>query len=258
MILYWDRSFFPDGPADLFFARVRCLWETYGPSRLAEFWVQKIDDEMTAWLCRSEGCLTLSATASADWEELAEFVLFSGATVVYGSPQLVLPEEYTAKTGEILRWSDKGERSFSPHGLSFDVVTDPPGGRLYSLLAQCQSNSLVLPSRDGFLSDYTRRVRLGTGRAKLLCVDGEDVSAIMTTAEAPGLAVIGGVSVLPKHRGRGFAATALALMTDDLSRQGRRIFLAAGRPNLADYYQRCGFVCFGEWNQWQLLYYKNI
>ena len=75
----------------------------------------------------------------------------------------------------------------------------------------------------------------------------------MTTAETLRLAVIGGVSALPEYRGQGLATTALALMTDELSREGKQIFLAAGSAELARFYEKRGFAHCGKWRLWQVL-----
>lgn len=252
MILYWDRTEFPDGPADLFYARVRCLWETYGPGRIAEFWVQRTQREVTAWLCRSEDCLSVAATDAADWEELAEFAAFSGASVVFAPSRLALCGALEAGGGSVLAWPGGNVVGTAHPDTAISVMTNPPGERLYALLAQCQSSSLQMPGRDGFLSDYARRTRLGTGRAKLMRFGDEDAAAIMTTAEAPGLAVVGGVAVVPKARGRGLATTALGMLVEELCRDGRNVLLAAGTDELVRFYESRGLVRCGQWRLWRL------
>ena len=252
MILYWNQTEFPDGPADLFYARVRCLWETYGPGRIAEFWVQRTQREVTAWLCRSEDCLSVAATDAADWEELAEFAAFSGASMVFAPPQLALLGASKASGGSVLAWPGGKGVGAACSNPAVSVLTNPPGERLYALLAQCQSSSLQIPGRDGFLSDYARRTRLGTGRAKLLCFGGEDAAAIMTTAEAPGLAVVGGVAVVPKARGRGMATAALGMLIEELCRESRSVLLAASTDELVRFYESRGLVRCGEWRLWRL------
>lgn len=252
MILYWNQTEFPDGPADLFYARVRCLWETYGPGCIAEFWVQRTQQEVAAWLCRSEGCLSVAATDAADWEELAEFAAFSGASMVFAPSRLAPFRASKAGGGSILAWPDGKVVDAACSNLAVSVLTNPPGERLYALLAQCQSSSLQIPGRDGFLSDYARRVRLGTGRAKMLRFGGEDAAAIMTTAEAPGLAVVGGVSVVPRARGRGMATAALGMLVEELCRESRSILLAAGTDELVHFYKSRGLVRCGDWRLWRL------
>lgn len=253
MILYWDQTNFPDGPADLFYARVRCLWETYGPGLIAEFWVQRTPQrEVTAWLCRSENCLSVAATAAADWEELADFAAFSGASMVFAPPQLAPLGASEAEGGNILAWSGENVVGVARPAATVSVLTNPPGERLYALLAQCQSSSLQVPGRDGFLSDYARRTRLGTGRAKLLRLGGVDAAAVMTTAEAPDLAVVGGVAVVPRARGRGMATAALGMLVEELCRESRSILLAASTDELACFYESRGLVRCGEWRLWRL------
>ncbi len=242
MISYWNEPFFPEGPPDWFYTRIRCYFDTYGAGKIAEFWIQTQEGETTAWIGRWEDSVTVSARPHADFEELAEFVSFLGGKNVIGPPELCLPDGFLRQQGESLRYVGGASVASSE-----EILENPSGDRLYRLLSACQSDSLLLPSRDGFLSDYARRVRLGTGRAKLLCRDGVDVALAMTTAEAPDSALLGGVACLPSYRGQGLATVVLTHLAEELARENKQVFLAAGTAELAEFYKRRGFVGDGVW-----------
>ena len=245
MIRFVDQDPFPDGPDDLFYARIRCLWETYGRlPGLADFWVQESDDGVTAWLCRMDGGVTLSLLPQADQEELDEFVWFLAPASLFCAPEYHIAGWNGTKRGTVLQYSGSDTCLDT---AKLDLVTNPPGERVYSLLSQCRNDAVELPARDGFLSDYARRIRLGTGRAKLLRCQGEDAAVAMTTAESPRLSVVGGVATLPAFRGRGAASLLLDRLTRELLGEHRRVLLAAGGKDRATFYQKRGFDPCGGW-----------
>ena len=170
MITHWDEPVFPDGPADLFYARIRCLWECYRDTCLADFWIQRMQGKTTAWLCRMEETVTVCGVPPADWAELAGFVSFLGPREVFGPPEMELCASTLAAQGVLLRCA----RLYpSPAACpDMEMVKNPSAGRVYDLLSQCRSDTLTLPDRDGFLSDYARRIRRGVGRSRLVRVDG--------------------------------------------------------------------------------------
>ena len=245
MITHWDGSAFPDGPADLFYARIRCLWECYRDTRLADFWVQRAQGKTIAWLCRMEDTVTVCGLPWAEWEELEEFVSFLSPREVFCPPKMEPCASMLAAQGVVLHRA----KSYGPFTACQDVevVKNPPAGRVYDLLYQCQSDTLILPDRDGFLADNARRARLGMGRSWLLRADGLDFASAMTTAEAPGLAVLGGVAVLPQYREKGLATALVTALTQELLQEGREVFLATSGDRLTRFYQARGFALCGRW-----------
>ena len=250
MITHWDEPVFPDGPADLFYARIRCLWECYRDTCLADFWIQRMQGKTTAWLCRMEGTVTVCGVPPADWAELAGFVSFLGPREVFGPPEMELCASTLAAQGVLLRCA----RLYpSPAACpDMEMVKNPSAGRVYDLLSQCRSDTLTLPDRDGFLSDYARRIRRGVGRSRLVRVDGADVASAMTTAQAPGLAVLGGIAVLPQQRERGLATALIASMTQELLQEGRQVLLATSGDRLTRFYKARGFAICGGWRRYRL------
>ena len=246
MIVYCDGSSFPDGPADLFYARVCCLWETYRSTGLAEFWIQRTKGRTAAWLCRLEQTLSVAVAESADKDELLDFISFLGAPSLFCPPGLKPRGYEMALEGEVLRCL-KSFGGVPLCDMPVEVEGNPSGGRLYALLSQCQSNTLILPDRDGFLSDYARCIRLGTGRAKLLRFNGQDAAVAITTAETPGLSVLGGLAVLPQQREKGLATAVLARLTRELLGEGKQVFLATSGSDLVQFYTARDFSPCGGW-----------
>jgi len=91
-----------------------------------------------------------------------------------------------------------------------------------------------------------RRV-LTHGRVFVAEDGGRIVSAALTNAETPEMAMIGGVFTLPAFRNRGHATACMRALCRDLLRQGIQPCLFYDNPRAASIYRRLGFQEVGTW-----------
>lgn len=93
---------------------------------------------------------------------------------------------------------------------------------------------------------------LRDGRVFVVEEGGEIVSAALTNAEIPGMAMIGGVYTPPRHRGRGYARACVAALCRELLAEGKTPVLYYGNPAAGHVYRRLGFIPIGTWRSVRL------
>ena len=242
MIRYLDQGIFPDGPADALYVRARCLWELHAPLGLADGWVQADrDSRATGWLCRLQDRLTVACLPCANQDELASFVSFLGVEEVLAPTWVDLPGRIVSYGG---MFKPPVETAAQIDRRLWEETT--PAGEIHAFLSLCESDSLHLPGRDGFVADVALRRRLRRCHTLAMRQNGELTAVALTTAEAAGSALIGGLAVRPDQRGQGLGRRLLNALTLCLQSDGSRVFLLAA-DSLRPYYAALGWIPDGEW-----------
>ncbi|GMO34857.1 MAG: hypothetical protein Ta2F_10980 [Termitinemataceae bacterium] len=104
----------------------------------------------------------------------------------------------------------------------------------------------VLPSPDKFdrrVCRYNLSKIISKGQCLIAEIDGQIVGKLNTNAESFSCNQIGGVFVLPSHRGKGIATCMTAAFTRRISSAGKEVTLYVKKQNApaAAVYKKCGF-----------------
>lgn len=220
----------PSFPLDPIFLKIEGIALTYGFGySFALLWRQINDkDEVTAVISSFDGHLSLYALPDADFDELREFIRVVGGISLFCSLHNSEMLEFSGEKCVALKFC--GEV-----GEAEDFDTDHDLRAVYSLLKSGEDGGIAMPSFDAWYVDISHRIRKGTAR-----VFGSDTAVALTSAESENAALIGGVAVLPKARGRGLGKRMVTALTKKLFEEKKTPFVFS-RGEEAEFYKKCGF-----------------
>ncbi len=228
-----------------FGCRIKALYNTYDYTlAFVDFWVQLVDNTVTALIARMESTFILRLTDDADLEEVSAFMRVSGAENIICDGKYKLDCGMERVSGPVFLSSD-----IMPYENSFKVFS-PHIKDVYNLISKCRSENFAVPSYESFaldaahkLSKNTLRI-YGTGDNKLVC-------CIMTLAETDNGAVLGALATDPEYRRKGYGAFLIRYINNKLVKEGKRVFLHRAPDENVEFYNKLGFKEFGEWSEYR-------
>jgi len=229
---------------DVFGTRISAYYSTYGTEfAFALFYLQEIDQDVTAAISKIDGSVTLCCKENADFEELAEFLSVIGFESLMCSAEtcgnLMLKPK---KTGSVVEFkgSKKTSEKCSKILTSGFELTD-----IYDILKRSDFDGLS--ERLPWLSDVSYRMKMSTASAKVAEAEGKAVACAMVLFETGSAALIGAVATLPEFRGRGFAGELVTSLAAEMTPKNKRTELLCAEGSIIDFYNKIGFEKTGEW-----------
>lgn len=229
-----ELSFLPATP---YSARITALAETYGTEQpFAMFWVQKINENPVAAMCRVDGDMTLCCGESADFEELLCFmnaVGFSSVTfdAKFAEKLGITPQ----KTSYTVKYTGGAQAA---DGILFDY--DKKG--IYSLLCEC---GFELGDYNAFLADVCARLNKSTASFGVIESEGELAACAFALFEGEKSVLLGAVATNPEARSRGYASKIVGTLAE--MKKDKAVYLFCRNDSLAAFYARIGFETIGKW-----------
>ncbi len=222
---------------DIFSIRILALLKAYGISYpFAVFYVQRIDDTITALISRLDGDYTISTTPQADEEELAQFLLVAGYSSIICDSTLSLFPKYDE--GIIMKSDKKIEFS-----LGDATVDEYP--KLMDLYNFIDYNSQDFKA---WYVDISHRIRHSTAKAYTLCKEGVVVSSGILSAIADGYSILSAVRTENEYRGCGYGSALVSYICSDVK---GTVYLMRDEGMNEDFYKRLGFEDIGKWRMFK-------
>lgn len=227
-------------PPDPYAARISALAATYGFTQsFVLFWVQYVEDEPVAALCRIDGNVSLFCGENADFEELAAFV----DTV--GFSALACREENLKRLGleadnasYIVRYAGEITQS-APW-----VLWDYDKKEVYELLREC---GFSLGDFGSFAADYCSKLNKGTAKLAAIANDGLDACASALFIGKNSV-LLGAVATRKNARGKGYASTAVTALANSFA--DKTVYLFCRNDSLLEFYKKMGFEYDGKWSEY--------
>lgn len=207
------------------------------PDAPAEWWIQ---EESGSLLCRRDGVFYLCPAPRADGEELARFVRMAGFRAVQTTSELegaFAAPDLVVQRRRLLLGPSAPPQSPLPQAFS--------AGELEKVAAACFPDFAARRDNGYWLWDFSRRQRAGRAFAGGIREEGVPVCAGAITHQDDRWAVLGYISCLPSHRGRGLGSQIVGELCALAASQGRRVSLLC-RPELLPFYHSLGFTEAGE------------
>lgn len=207
-------------------------------------------DEMhrlSAVLSRFGACWMLWHAGFADWTGLARTVLADGRPFYFSGEATVL-----APLQEIL----VGARTHDHEQMALCALEEAPPPLKVGEVRRANAGDLGALAR--FFAGAGEMRRSSVDLADTLCLrrvyavwrHGHVVSAAVTNAEAPRIAVIGGVYTAPAYRRKGLSTACVGALAGELLAEGRTPWLYYRNESAGRVYRHLGFRMRGEWARW--------
>lgn len=225
-------------PADPYAARVTALAETYGTEHsFAMFWVQEIEGEAVASVCRVDGNMTVCCLENADYEELSAFINAVGFLTLTGDADVIKKLGFgISKTSFTVEY--KGGAAL---GGTLKVC-DCDKRKIYDLLCSC---GFELGDYSAFLADVCARLNKGTASFSAILNGDEPCACAFALFEGAKSVLLGAVATNPSARGKGYASELVGALAEEKS--DKKVFLFCREDSLADFYAKIGFEKVGCW-----------
>ena len=228
-------------------AKIATLLRVYGyHSPIAPIWLCRDSTGKTvAALSRFEGRLDVSASADADFDEIAAFAAVIGEFFcVEASAETCayLQRHLPGELESFLKMRYTGEYFIADFGA---VYGTPSLREVYDLI--CASNSLLgrLPLWESWYTHVSYLVRHSLGFCCTVHHNGTPVCTGGVYTMGMHAAVISSLFTLPAYRRGGYAALAVKHLVNRILAIGKEPILCCGSDTLADYYARLGFEACG-------------
>lgn len=227
---------------DVFGTRIKAYLNVYGNNMTtALFYVQTVDGAVTAVISKVFEDATLCCRDNADFEELSEFLRFTGYKSLLCEKsireKLSLPVN---SFGSVMRFLKPSREIRRKDGFLRSGDADFEFKKIYSLLKKCE---FELGDYGEWLSDIALRDKKGV--SKTLCV--EDGGRVVSTASAlfitEDAVYLGAVATSPEYRGKGSAGDLVLSLCD----AEKRVNILC-KEHRVGFYESLGFKRDGEWS----------
>ena len=228
-------------------AKIATLLRVYGyHSPIAPLWLCRDSAGKTvAALSRFEGRLDVSASADADFDEIAAFAAVIGEFLCVESSAeacAYLQKHIPGELESFLKMRYPGEY----FAADFSAVSGTPSLReVYDLI--CAGSALLgmLPLWESWYPHVSHLVRHQLGFCCTVHREGAEVCTGGVYTMGMHAAVISSLFTLPPYRRSGCAALAVKHLVNRILAIGKEPMLCCGSDTLADYYARLGFEACG-------------
>ncbi len=217
-------------------ARITCLAECYGFERkFAEFWVNISDDNISGVVARLGDDITVHSDGKVT-DELLFFLMMSGCKSLMSDVDFQL-DGYSKEAKQAFVFSGDSE------GYCCDSIADGDMRSTYDLISENISGSFS-KSEDAylsFLSDFTFRKLRDRARGKVIHNNGI-IACALTSAETDKSALLSGIASDKSARGTGVGKRVVLSITDELSKEGKQVFVIALNDSACGFYRHIGFT----------------
>ena len=179
--------------------------------------------------------MNIYANDTADFEEIAEFLSFSGYATIRADIDVINKLHLEIDDSSyIVRYL--GEKSEKPGNF----VTEFDPHDIYRLL-----NSVGFAKGDygAFASDVILRLNKGTAEFGGIAENGELLACCFKLFKSDMSTLLGALATSENARGRGLASALVSYM----SQSEEKSFLFCREDSLAKFYEKCGFTVCGQW-----------
>ena len=219
-------------------SRLRCYGFGFD---FVRFWLGEADGEICAVLGTLDSAAVLLAAPSADHEELSAFLRmqsFSSMMTAAKTAERCGLENYVKKQAFVFTGGEAVRPAPEPDDMK----------AVYALISReiPGSFSAAREAYLSFLSDYTFRKNRGAARAAALTEQGALCACALTAAETDQAAVLSGVAVDPRFRGKGFGRRVVLSLANALQAEGKTAYVIALNDSAAQFYARIGFAPYRE------------
>lgn len=195
-------------------------------------WVQETD-EITAFITRFYGAVTVCAGEGADRDEIEEFLAVLGVS------------DFTANFEKGRKNVMKLERGGDCKALpvtNCNCIENSNYKAFYDIISECHDDYDAARFEDWYV-DMSHRVRHGTADIFLLaCADAEGTNSFVSAAAAlsvtPHCVFLSAISTLPQYRGRHFAHTLIRSVCGKYA--DRTVYLLCDDDKVP-FYEKAGF-----------------
>jgi predicted GNAT family N-acyltransferase len=227
----------------IFGCRIQSTAAAYGLDEpFAQFWMQ----DNQAAICKLDDSVTLDASDDADFGELKDFILMTGAKHLLCDLRVARKLGLAADVqGEVMVYQN-AVKPKTP--ASFEL--NPSLRGLYTLLCECETDTFRTPEFEPFYMDLSHRIRHGTATA-VGVKDGDAlVSCAICIAQSEDQAVVSAVATKPGQRKKGFGHAALAAVLSQLKQE--KIYILRACNENEYFYKSFGFQSAGEFAELRL------
>ncbi len=230
MICLLDSSealIFPKGHNEFIVTKILANDISYGRNfGFLNFWYQKIGEDVTATLCKFEETIFLTASASADFTELKEFISVIGFKNLQTEKNTLTSLGLKGQDFICLAKEGSGQKSVPDKNININLA--------YNILFADQEESIAKIDFEGFYVDFSHRLRHGTASCEVL-----DDSATATASHiTKNTAIISGVAVKKEKRRSGVGSLVLKNL---LKKLGCCKVYVACNEQTANFYIKNGF-----------------
>lgn len=228
--------------------RILCMVDAYGTEQsFMRFWSIEESQRCVGYLSLLDGTATLAA---------GKVRAFTDAAMGELSAFLFMQTEIQTIHTE----AETGRRIFEYGNWNMKITTVMKAGKIekqikvpdtltprevYPLLTECFGSEM--PPFSPWYVDVSHRVRHGCCRIVGIRENDEPVACAMTTAECGGAAIIGAVATIPEKRRKGYASALVLSLTQDLTGEGRTVYLLPKNETAHKLYSAIGFYDCGYW-----------
>lgn len=222
---------------DIYSCRTACLIKSYGLNYdFLSFHIQcDKTGAVTAAVGKYYSDMTVSLTKKSDFDELSEFISFSGASSILCAKPL--PMRSSTETGMIMEL--KHAVSGKPLPQSMNFCTSPDLRAVWELLKSCEGSGFAVPEYEDFLLDMSHKLRHDTAHCIAVMWGEKTVSAAMTVAESDNCAVIGAVASDKGLRRSGLGSACMTALCSEL--KDKKIFIMRELNANESFYKGLGF-----------------
>lgn len=211
----------------------------------AQFWAQENCGEITAAVALVYGTAVISASSSADFEELREFLKIIGFCTLSLDESVCVKLGFTpSRTGNIVR---------------FDSLSKPLKGKaclprypdlrdVFDLLTR--SGFDRLGEKNEWIADISRRMNRSVSQWSIIEQDGLPVACACALFVTDSAAFLGCVAADEKLRGKGLGSETVLTVADKYKGQGKRVELFCKDGSIVEFYKKSGFAPVGRWAEY--------
>lgn len=231
--------------------RVSSYWLCYGLKfEFLNFWLQEIENEITAVIAKFEQSITICMNEKADSSQVREFI------EVIGYQNLQTESRVAQKLG-FNDFEQKQMLSFNQDKISIIPAKNSNHENLkpvYNLISKSIPNSFENDKEayNFWLSDFSYKKRRNLARVFTISENENCIASALTASESENEALMSGVACDENYRGKGLGKITVLSLVDELLKQNKKVFIIALNDGVENFYQKLGFE-----NYKKIAYIKN-
>ena len=229
---------------DSFGTRIYSHFLCYGyDCKFADFWVQIIDDMITASICRLDSDFVACISGNADIYELESFLCFQQKSTLtfdkkYAQDINLQCDNFAV--GDVLKYTDFSVKN------NENTIINPEIKDYYALLKTCESDHFFVPEYMYFLSDTMHRKNKGLCDIFAVSKDNKVVCAAMTVSHTEDAVILGAVATHPDYRKQGLGGYVVSSLANK-HKDKNDVFIYTTIKKNTRFYETLGFKVVGEW-----------
>ncbi|MGN1442993.1 MAG: GNAT family N-acetyltransferase [Acutalibacteraceae bacterium] len=220
--------------------RMRCLLSAYGTaSSLVRFWLGENNGKITCAVCLFGGSATVIMRDDALVSELSAFLNAFDFTDLCAQGDTLEKLGFKPDYSKRMFWyTDPLLADYEKAQTGYEDLSE-----VYALIARAIPGSFSA-EREAYLSwlsDFTFRSRRRLARLKTIANDETLLSCALTAAECSDGAIISGVACDEKARGQHLGQRTVRTIADELSGEGKTVYVIALNEEASSFYLKTGF-----------------